>query len=100
GILYEGPALPAQRDYTTWLAKQTPTDFLLPAEVSGRAAGLRSGPLYGDQGERVSARAITIPKDEQQILYLNSGVLTPHLPLLSPYNPEFLFKIHLPPAAQ
>jgi len=100
GILYEGLDLAAQRDYTTWLAKQTPTDFLLPAEVSGRAAGLRSGRLYGDQGERVSARAITIPKDERQILYLDSGVLTPYLPLLSPYKPEFLFKIHLPPGAQ
>ena len=100
GILYEGLDLAAQRDYTTWLAKQTPTDFLLPAEVSGRAAGLRSGRLYGDQGERVNARAITIPKDERQILYLDSGVLTPYLPLLSPYKPEFLFKIHLPPGAQ
>jgi len=100
GILYEGLDLAAQRDYTTWLAKQTPTDFLLPAEVSERAAGLRSGRLYGDQGERVNARAITIPKDERQILYLDSGVLTPYLPLLSPYKPEFLFKIHLPPGAQ
>ena len=101
GIVYEGLDLAAQRDYTAWLAKQVPTDFLLPAEVSGRAAGLRSGRLYGAQGDRVSAQAITIPKDERQILYLDSSVLTPYaqhrLPLLTPYKPEFLFKIHLLP---
>jgi len=57
GIVYEGLDLAAQRDYTAWLAKQVPTDFLLPAEVSGRAAGLRSGRLYGAQGDRVSAQA-------------------------------------------
>src|SRR5438309_2181635 len=100
GILYEGLDLAAQRDYTAWLAKQIPTDFLLPAEVSGRAAGLRSGRLYGDQEDRVSAQAITIPKDERQILYLDSSVLTPYLPLLSPYKPEFLSKVHLPPGTQ
>ncbi|TLY22415.1 MAG: tetratricopeptide repeat protein [Nitrospirae bacterium] len=95
GILYEGLDLASQRDYTAWLAKQVPTDFLLPAEVSGRAAGLRSGRLYGVQGERVSTRAITIPKGERQSLYLDSSMLTPYLPLLSPYKPEFLTKIHL-----
>src|SRR5207245_748119 len=100
GILYEGLDLAAQRDYTAWLAKQIPTDFLLPAEVSGRAAGLRSGRLYGDQGQRVSARAITIPKDERQILYLDSSVLTPYLPLLSPYKPEYLLKVRLPTGTQ
>ncbi len=100
GIFYEGLDLASQRDYTAWLAKQRPTDFLLPAEVSGRAAGLRSGRLYGDQGERVSARAITIPKGERQSLYLDSSMLTPYLPLLSPYKPEFLSKIHLLPGAQ
>ena len=100
GIFYEGLDLASQRDYTAWLAKQRPTDFLLPVEVSGRAAGLRSGRLYGDQGERVSARAITIPKGERQSLYLDSSMLTPYLPLLSPYKPEFLSKIHLPPGAQ
>src|SRR2546422_2570908 len=100
GIFYEGLDLASQRDYTAWLARQRPTDFLLPAEVSGRAAGLRSGRLYGDQGERVSARAITIPKGERQSLYLDSSMLTSYLPLLSPYKPEFLSKIHFPPGAQ
>src|SRR3989449_5179145 len=100
GIFYEGRDLASQRDYTAWLAKQVPTDLLPPAEVAGRAAGLRSGRLYGDQGERVSTRAITIPKGERQSIYLDSSMLTPYLPLLSPYKPEFLSKIHLPPGAQ
>ena len=100
GILYEGLDVASQRAYAAWLAKQVPTDFLLPAEVSGRAPGLRSGRLYSEQGERVSARAITIPKGERQSLYLDSSVLTPYLPLLSPYKPEYVFKIHLPPGAQ
>jgi tetratricopeptide (TPR) repeat protein len=100
GILYEGLDLASQHDYTAWLAKQVPTEFLLPADVSGRVAGPRSGRLYADQGERVSARAITIPKGERQRLYLDSSVLTPYLPLLSPYKPEFLSKIHRPPGTQ
>ncbi len=99
GILYEGLDLASQADYARWLTKQIPTDFILPAEVSGRAASLRSGRLYGDQGERVSTRAITISKGERQLLYLDSSVLTPYLPLLSPYKPEFLLKIHLSPGA-
>jgi tetratricopeptide (TPR) repeat protein len=97
GILYEGLDLTGQPDYAAWAAKQIPMEFLLPSEAPGKNPGLRSGRLYGDQGERVSARAIVIPQKERQMLFVESNVLTSYAPLLSPYRPEYLRRI-LPPA--
>lgn len=97
GILYKGLDLAGQPDYAAWVANQIPTEFLLPSGSSGKSPGLRSGRLYGDQGERVSARAIVIPQKERQTLYAESNVLTSYAPLLSPYRPEYLRRI-LPPA--
>jgi tetratricopeptide (TPR) repeat protein len=97
GILYKGLDLAGQPDYAAWVAKQIPTEFLLPSGASGKNPGLRSGRLYGDQGERVSARAIVIPQKERQMLFVESNVLTSYAPLLSPYRPEYLRRI-LPPA--
>ena len=97
GILYEGLDLTTQPDYAAWVAKQIPTEFLLPSGASGRSPGLRSGRLYGDQGERVSARAIVIPQKDRQMLFVESNVLTSYAPLLSPYRPEYLRRV-LPPA--
>ena len=97
GILYEGLDLATQPDYAAWVAKQIPTEFLLPSRVSGKSPGHRSGRLYGDQGERVSARAIVIPQKERPMLFVDSNVLTSYAPLLSPYRPEYLRRV-LPPA--
>ena len=97
GILYKGLDLAGQPDYAAWVAKQIPTEFLLPSGASGKNPGLRSGRLYGDQGVRVSARAIVIPQKERQTLFAESNVLTSYAPLLSPYRPEYLSRI-LPPA--
>jgi len=99
GILYEGLALATQPDYAAWVAKQIPTEFLLPSGASGKSPGLRSGRLYGDQGERVSARAIVIPQKERQLLFVDSNVLTSYAPLLSPYRPEYLRRIFQPTEA-
>jgi tetratricopeptide (TPR) repeat protein len=96
GILYEGLDLATQSEYAAWVAKQKPTEFLLPSGLPGRAASLRSGRLYGDQGARVSGKAIVIPDKDRQILYLDSNVLTAYAPLLSPYKPDYLRRIHLP----
>jgi tetratricopeptide (TPR) repeat protein len=99
GVLYEGLDLAAQPAYVAWMAKQIATDFLLPAGVPGSKSGLRSGRLYADQGERVSGRAIVVPREERQVLYVDSNMLTPYAPLLSPYKPEYLTRIHLPAKA-
>ncbi len=96
GILYEGLDLATQSEYAAWVAKQKPTEFLLPSGLPGLAASLRSGRLYGDQGARVSGKAIVIPDKDRQILYLDSNVLTAYAPLLSPYKPDYLRRIHLP----
>ena len=93
GILYEGLDLAGQPDYAAWVAKQIATEFLLPSRVSGKIPGLRSGRLYGDQGERVSARAIVVPQKERPMLFVDSNVLTSYAPLLSPYRPEYLRRI-------
>lgn len=93
GILYEGLDLAGQPDYAAWVAKQIPTEFLLPSRVSGKIPGLRSGRLYGDQGERVSARAIVVPQKERAMLFVDSNVLTSYAPLLSPYRPDYLRRI-------
>ena len=37
GILYEGLDLDGQPDYAAWVAKQIPTEFLLPSGTSGRS---------------------------------------------------------------
>jgi hypothetical protein len=104
GILYKGLDLAGQPDYTAWVAKQIPTEFLLPSEASGKSPSLRSGRLYVDQGTRVSGRAIVIPQKERQMLFVESNVLTSYAtervsvaPLLTPYRPEYLRRI-LPPA--
>ncbi|MBI3809744.1 MAG: hypothetical protein HY284_04715 [Nitrospirae bacterium] len=99
GILYEGLDLAGQPDYAAWVAKQIPTEFLLPSGASGRSPGLRSGRLYGDQGERVSARAIVIPQKERQLLFVESNILTSYAPLLSPYRPEYLRRVLSPSEA-
>lgn len=99
GILYEGLDLATQPDYAAWVAKQIPTEFLLPSGASGRSPGLRSGRLYGDQGERISARAIVIPQKERPLLVVESNVLTSYAPLLSPYKPEYLRRILQPAEA-
>jgi tetratricopeptide (TPR) repeat protein len=96
GILYEGLDLATQSEYAAWVAKQKPTEFLLPSGLPGRAASLRFGRLYGDQGARVSGKAIVIPDKDRQVLYLDSNVLTAYAPLLSPYKPDYLRRIHLP----
>lgn len=97
GILYEGLDLASQPDYAAWIAKQRPTEFLLPAGGSGKSPGLRSGRLYGDQGARVSGRAIVILQKDRPMLFVDSNVLTSYAPLLSPYRPDYLRRI-LPPA--
>jgi len=99
GVIYEGLDLNAQPAYVAWMAKQIATEFLLPPGVPGSKPGLRSGRLYADQGERVSGRAIAIPREERQVLYVDSNLLTPYAPLLSPYKPEYLTRIHLPAKA-
>jgi tetratricopeptide (TPR) repeat protein len=99
GILYEGIDLAGQPDYAAWVAKQLPTEFLLSAGASERSPGARSGRLYGDQGERIIARAIVIPQKDRQILYVDSNVLTSYAPLLSPYKPEYLRRVHRPAGA-
>ena len=99
GILYEGLDLAGQPDYAAWVAKQIPTEFLLPSRVSGKIPGLRSGRLYGDQGERVSARAIVVPQKDRQLLFVESNMLTSYAPLLSPYRPEYLRRILQPAEA-
>lgn len=93
GLLYDGLDLAGQPGYAAWVAKQIATDFLLPSGAAGRGPGLRSGRLYGDQGERISARAIVIPQDERPLLVIESNVLTAYAPLLSPYKPEYLNRI-------
>ncbi len=95
GILYEGLDLSAQPNYSAWIKKQLPTEFLMPSGLSGRAAGLRSGRLYSDQGPRTSGRAIVISSDEKQILYLDSNALTPFASLITPYKPEYLRRVRL-----
>ena len=101
GILYEGLDLATQPDYAAWVAKQkTHTEFLLPgAAAAERSPGVRSGRLYGDQGARVSGRAIVIPQKERPFLYVDSTVLTSYAPLLSPYKPEYLRRVHQPAGA-
>ncbi|TAL12226.1 MAG: tetratricopeptide repeat protein [Nitrospirae bacterium] len=94
GILYEGLDLATQPDYAAWIAKQIPTEFLLPAGAAERSPGGRSGRLYGDQGARVSGRAIVIPQKERPFLYVDSTVLTSYAPLLSAYKPDYLLRIH------
>ncbi len=103
GILYKGLDLAGQPAYAAWVAKQIPTEFLLPSGAAGKNPGLRTGRLYGDQGPRVSGRAIVIPSGDRQILYIDSNVLTSYAtervavaPLLTPYKPEYLRRI-LPP---
>lgn len=98
GILYEGLDLAGQPDYAAWLAKQIPTEFLLPSGVSRKIPSLRSGRLYGDQGQRVSGRAIVVMQKERQLLVVDSNVLTSYAPLLSPYKPDYLRR--LVPAAE
>src|SRR5207245_196159 len=102
GIFYEGIDLATQPGYAGWTAKQMPTEFILPPGISGRAAALRTGRLYGNQGARVSGRAIVIPDGDRKILYLDSNMLSPYAtqgasvaPLLTLYKPEYLRRIHL-----
>jgi tetratricopeptide (TPR) repeat protein len=99
GILYEGLDLAGQPDYAAWIAKQIPTEFLLPAGASGKTPGLRSGRLYGDQGARVSGRAIVVPQKDRPMLFVDSNVLTSYAPLLSSYKPEYLRRILQPAEA-
>ena len=94
-ILYEGLDLASQPAYAAWVAKQTGTDFLLPAGRPGSKTGLRSGRFYADQGERISGRAIIVPQEDRRILFVDSNVLTAYAPLLSPYKPEYLGRINL-----
>ena len=97
GILYGGIDLASQPPYAGWISKQLATDFLLPPGVAKRVGGPNSGRLYLDQGERISARAIVVPQGGRQILYIDSSVLTAYVPLLTPYKPEYLNRIQLPP---
>ena len=97
-ILYEGIDLASQPAYAAWISKQIATEFLLPAVVAQRLGGPTSGRLYMDQGEQISGRAIVVPQGGRQILYIDSNVLTAYGPLLSPYKPEYLSRIHLPSA--
>jgi tetratricopeptide (TPR) repeat protein len=99
GLLYEGLDLASQPAYDAWLAKQTPTDFLLPTGLPSAKTGLRSGRFYSDQGERVIGRAIVINQNDRRLLYIDSNVLTAFASLLSPYKPEFLSRIALPAKA-
>ncbi len=98
GILYEGLDLAGQPDYAAWVSKQIPTEFLLPSGVSRRIPGLQSGRLYGDQGNRVSGRAIVVKQKEREMLVVDSNVLTSYAPLLTPYKPDYLRR--LVPAAE
>jgi len=93
GLLYDGLDLAGQSGYAAWVAKQIPTDFLLPSGAAGSRQDLRSGRLYGDQGAPVSAHAIVIPQHERLLLVVESNVLTAYAPLLSPYKPEYLARI-------
>ena len=97
-ILYEGIDLGSQPAYAAWVSKQIATEFLLPPLVAKRLGGPTSGRLYMDQGEQISGRAIVISKGGRQLLYIDSNVLTAYGPLLTPYKPEYLSKIHLPSA--
>jgi tetratricopeptide (TPR) repeat protein len=102
GILYEGLDLAGQPVYAAWLAKQVPTEFLLPAGVSEKSPSLRSGRLSFDQGARVSGRAIVITQKERQLLVVDSNVLTPYTSLLSSYKfykPEYLSRVLSTPEA-
>ena len=100
GIFYEGLDLATQPDYAAWVAKQkTPTEFLLPAGATERSPGVRTGRLFGDQGARVSGRAIVIPQKERPFLYVDSTALTSYAPLFSPYKPDYLRRIHQPAGA-
>src|SRR5207249_3001601 len=67
--------------------------------VAARSPGARSGRLYADQGERISGRAIVIPRGERQLLHVDANMLTAYAPLLSPYKPEYLNLILLPAGA-
>ena len=96
GILYAGIDLASQPAYATWISKQLATEFLLPPAIVQRLGGASSGRLYMDQGERISGRAIVVPKGGRQLLYIDSNVLTAYGPLLTPYKPEYLSQIHLP----
>ncbi|HEY3197184.1 MAG TPA: tetratricopeptide repeat protein [Nitrospirales bacterium] len=97
-ILYEGIELASQPAYAAWVSKQIATEFLLPPVVAQRLEGPTSGRLFMDQGEQISGRAIVISKGGRQLLYIDSNVLTAYAPLLSPYKPEYLGRIHLPGA--
>ena len=97
-ILYEGIDLASQPAYAAWVSKQIATEFLLPPSIVQRLGGPNSGRLYMDQGEQISGRAIVVPKGGRQLLYIDSNVLTAYGPLLTPYKPEYLGKIHLPSA--
>jgi tetratricopeptide (TPR) repeat protein len=99
GVLYGGVDLATQPAYASWVAKQIATEFLLPPSVAQHLGGASSGRLYMDQGERISGRAIVVPQGGRQILYIDSNVLTAYAPLLTPYKPEYLNRIQLPPAA-
>jgi hypothetical protein len=96
GILYQGVSLAAQPAYAVWMSKHTATEFLLPPVVTERLGGQKSGRLYLDQGERVTARAIAVPQDSGQTLYVDSNVLTSYASLLSPYKPIYVDRIRLP----
>ena len=97
-ILYEGIDLASQPAYAAWVSKQIATEFLLPPRVAERLGGSTSGRLYMDQGEQISGRAIVVKQGGRQLLYIDSNVLTAYGPLLTPYKPEYLNKIHLPSA--
>jgi len=98
GILYAGIDLASQQAYAIWISKQLATEFLLPPAIVQRLGGASSGRLYMDQGERISGRAIVVPKGGRQLLYIDSNVLAAYGPLLPPYKPEYLGQIHLPTA--
>jgi tetratricopeptide (TPR) repeat protein len=97
-ILYEGIDLASQPAYAAWVSKQIATEFLLPPSIVQRLGGPNSGRLYMDQGEKISGRAIVVPQGGRQLLYIDSNVLTAYGPLLTPYKPEYLSRIH-PPSA-
>jgi tetratricopeptide (TPR) repeat protein len=96
GILYQGVDLASQPAYAVWMSKHTATEFLLPPPVTQRLGAQKSGRLYLDQGERVTARAIAVPQDRGQTLYVDSNVLTSYASLLSPYKPVYVDRIRLP----
>ena len=99
GVIYEGVDVASQQSYRAWMAKQIATEFILTPAVAARSPGARSGRLYADQGERISGRAIVIPRGERQLLHVDANMLTAYAPLLSPYKPEYLILILLPAGA-